>query len=277
MRRNQRRFIGYCLSLGLIVALIMSMAACSHKPTLSSIMITPESPPIIAVGVTQQFTAAGIYSDGSTKDITSEVIWTSSNTDITTVSSGSATTVVAGTVNITAFLSGITSISVSLISKPSLTLADASTLLNLSSELPSGFSASYMDPQPSDKPDKLLGASSGNEYLVRGTSIGTPDYYEIECNIWIADVVEAQQISASDALAETFGSWIVGPIKSVDVGNGSTAAGSGIYESGLELLMIKHQNAFVLIIAWYSHPENNFVPLDPLGVTIAERLSNYFY
>jgi uncharacterized protein YjdB len=67
------------------------------------------------VGASQAFTAVGIYSDGSMTDITSQVTWTSSNTNIATIlSNGSAAGVAAGTAMISATLSGITSQSITL-------------------------------------------------------------------------------------------------------------------------------------------------------------------
>jgi hypothetical protein len=78
-------------------------------PTLSSIMIMPAAPTLGGVGATQQFSAAGIYSDGSTADVTSQVTWSSSNPAIATISStGLVTSVATGTANITATLSGVT-------------------------------------------------------------------------------------------------------------------------------------------------------------------------
>ncbi len=83
---------------------------------LSAIMIEPAaSPRNLNVGASQAFTAVGIYSDGSMADITSQVTWTSSNTNIATIlSNGSATGVASGTAMISATLSGITSSSITL-------------------------------------------------------------------------------------------------------------------------------------------------------------------
>jgi hypothetical protein len=83
---------------------------------LSAITIEPvTSPRNLNVGASQAFTAVGIYSDGSMSDITSQVTWTSSNTNIATIlSNGSATGVAAGTAIISATLSGITSSSITL-------------------------------------------------------------------------------------------------------------------------------------------------------------------
>jgi uncharacterized protein YjdB len=75
--------------------------------TLQSIAVTATSL-TIAIGSTQQFKATGTYSDSSTKDITNSVTWSSDNTAAATVSSsGLATGVAAGSVNIIATSGGI--------------------------------------------------------------------------------------------------------------------------------------------------------------------------
>ena len=71
--------------------------------TLSSITIAPASPSI-AAGVTQQFRALGIFSDGTSVDLTNLVTWTSGIPAIATINSisGLATGVTAGSSVITA-------------------------------------------------------------------------------------------------------------------------------------------------------------------------------
>jgi hypothetical protein len=83
---------------------------------LGAIVIEPAvSPRNLNVGASQPFIAVGIFSDGSMSDITSQVIWTSSNTNIATIlSNGSATGIAAGTAIISASSSGITSSSITL-------------------------------------------------------------------------------------------------------------------------------------------------------------------
>ena len=77
-------------------------------PTLVSIAVLPETASI-EVGSTQQFTATGTYSDGSTADLTTEVAWTSSNTAIATIDdSGLATGIDDGVVDIIATLESLT-------------------------------------------------------------------------------------------------------------------------------------------------------------------------
>ncbi len=61
--------------------------------TLVSIAVTPNTPSI-AKGLTQQLTAMGTYTDGSTVDITSSATWTSANTSASTVTSSGLVTAV---------------------------------------------------------------------------------------------------------------------------------------------------------------------------------------
>ena len=120
MKRKSIKFITAFLSLGLVAALTLSMAACSGSTTtkstatLVSISVTPYSPANLAVGSTQRFVATGIYSDGTTPTITSQVTWTSSNSSIAGIATGLATGVAVGSTSITASESGITSPSVTL-------------------------------------------------------------------------------------------------------------------------------------------------------------------
>jgi hypothetical protein len=79
--------------------------------TLVSLAVTPTNPSI-ALGTTQQFTAMGTYSDGSTQDLTASASWTSSVIAVATVSNttgskGRATSVAVGTTTITAAVGGV--------------------------------------------------------------------------------------------------------------------------------------------------------------------------
>jgi hypothetical protein len=77
-------------------------------PVLVSITVTPANSTIVG-GTTQQFTATGTYSDGSTLNLTTVAAWTSSNTAVATIisSSGLATGVAAGSTTIQATSSAI--------------------------------------------------------------------------------------------------------------------------------------------------------------------------
>lgn len=70
--------------------------------TLSSIAISPGNP-TIPMASTQQFAATGTFSDGSTRDVTSQVTWASSNGAVATINAaGLASVVSAGTTSISA-------------------------------------------------------------------------------------------------------------------------------------------------------------------------------
>jgi trimeric autotransporter adhesin len=86
----------------------------NSAPTLTSIVITPSSANI-SVGSSQSFQAVGTYSDGSTQALTSQITWASSNKSVAAVSSsGLASAAAPGNTNITAALSGVTSLPVTL-------------------------------------------------------------------------------------------------------------------------------------------------------------------
>jgi DNA-binding beta-propeller fold protein YncE len=88
------------LTLSLCFVVTAAFASCA--PKLNSIAVTPATA-TIAEGATQQFTATGSNSDGSTSDITNQVNWSSSNEAVATISGGGlATGVSAGIVTITA-------------------------------------------------------------------------------------------------------------------------------------------------------------------------------
>jgi trimeric autotransporter adhesin len=86
--------------------------------TLVSIAVTP-AVPSLALGLNEQLTATGIFTDGSTQDLTSSVTWTSSATTVADISSGLTTSGlvtghVVGSTNITATLGAVSSAPVAL-------------------------------------------------------------------------------------------------------------------------------------------------------------------
>jgi len=86
-------------SANLTVNAIANLTAIAITPQLSSIPIS----------TTQQFSATGTYSDGSTRDLSLLVTWSSSSTAAATVDvNGLVTSVAAGTTTITATLGSVT-------------------------------------------------------------------------------------------------------------------------------------------------------------------------
>jgi hypothetical protein len=97
--------VGLTLISGIIVAVVVSSKKkTSPNVTLVSIAVTPASTTLEA-GSTLQFTAIGTYTDGSTKDITTDLLWNSSNPSIAIfniTNSGLVTAMTTGTVDISA-------------------------------------------------------------------------------------------------------------------------------------------------------------------------------
>jgi uncharacterized protein YjdB len=71
--------------------------------SLVSIAISPSLPTNLVQGGSQQFTAIGTYANGTTEDMTSKVLWSSSDIKVATIdSNGLVTGVGIGTTDITA-------------------------------------------------------------------------------------------------------------------------------------------------------------------------------
>jgi trimeric autotransporter adhesin len=119
-----------CAGLLLLIATLTGCAGgagsnSSGQPTVSSMQVAPPSMSI-GTGLGQQFTATAHMSDGTTKDVTNSVQWSSSDANIASVNSaGMASGSAPGTVTITAALSA------SLKSTAALTVSSAA--VNLSS------------------------------------------------------------------------------------------------------------------------------------------------
>jgi len=75
--------------------------------TLNSIVVTPANI-ALAAGTTQQYSAIGFYSDGSTFDLTSTATWLSSTAAATVNSTGFVTASAVGSTNIGASQGGVT-------------------------------------------------------------------------------------------------------------------------------------------------------------------------
>ena len=96
-----------------------TLTVTASGPVLTSISVTPVNL-TVAIGITQQFTATGNYSDGSTQNLTNSATWGSSNLAVATISNASgsqglASALAAGATTVTAALgsvSGSTSLTV---------------------------------------------------------------------------------------------------------------------------------------------------------------------
>lgn len=129
--------------------------------TLLSIAVAPANP-TLAVGESRQFTADGTYSDGSHRDLTSEVFWYSSSTSVATIgTSGMATAVGSGTTVISAVssVSGHSTLSVSpTVTSIAVTPANARLAIGKAQQFTA--MATYSDDSTRDLTSQVLWASS---------------------------------------------------------------------------------------------------------------------
>ena len=88
---------------GLSSPQLVTLNGTGTAPSLLSIAVTPATASV-AAGYTEQFTATGTYSNGTTANLTNTAIWSSSATAVATVigTSGLATGVAQGKASITA-------------------------------------------------------------------------------------------------------------------------------------------------------------------------------
>jgi hypothetical protein len=119
-------------------AISLSGTANSNVPIPAALLAVSISPNLatVAPGATQQFTATGSFSDGTTGDVTRSVTWSSSSTNVATISNqagtqGLATAISAGTANIAATSGSVTAtavLNVSLVDSELISVDDAVTV-----------------------------------------------------------------------------------------------------------------------------------------------------
>ena len=148
------------------------------QAALVSLAVTPVLPSIV-LGTTQQFTATGTYSDGSTQDLTSSATWTSSAPAVATISSGGlATSRSLGTSKIT-----VTAISASISGSVILTVTPATlvsvaltpSIISLNMGYTQQFTATgtYTDGSTQNLTNSVAWASDGASATVTSTGLAT--------------------------------------------------------------------------------------------------------
>jgi hypothetical protein len=148
--------------------------------TLVSIEVSPTDPSI-PKGMTQQFVATGIYSDHSTQDLTTQVVWSSSNTSIADISNaadsnGLATSLAAGSAVIRAALgnvSGTTTLEVTAATLISIQLDPIDTAIPM--EVSQQFTATgiYSDDSMQDLTQQVTWNSSAESVAAVSNAAGS--------------------------------------------------------------------------------------------------------
>jgi hypothetical protein len=149
---------------------------------LVSLAITPANSSK-ALGLTQQFTATGTYTDSSTQDLTNTVTWSSSSTAVATISNadgsqGLATTVATGSTTITATHAGSgvsanTSFTVSAAELVSLSVTPATPTLILGSNQQFTATGTYTDATTQDITGSVTWSSSATNIATISNAAGT--------------------------------------------------------------------------------------------------------
>ncbi|MHB8907620.1 MAG: Ig-like domain-containing protein, partial [Syntrophales bacterium] len=116
--------------------------------TLSSIAVTPATATVV-IGLTQRFVAMGIYSDGTSLDISNTVTWSSGTIAVATVlSPGVATGLSVGTATITAAFggkSGSATLTVTAATLNSITVTPATATVGIGGTRPFAAMGTYSD------------------------------------------------------------------------------------------------------------------------------------
>jgi trimeric autotransporter adhesin len=149
--------------------------------TLVSIAVNPASPSA-ALGLNQQFTATGTYSDRTTRILTATVIWHSSNVGVAPISNalgsvGLATTLQTGSSAITAMLGSVTSPAVTFTvtgaTLVSLTVAPASYNIALGATKPFTATGTFTDNSTENLTSAVAWTSDNTAVVTLSNAPGT--------------------------------------------------------------------------------------------------------
>jgi hypothetical protein len=161
---------------------IVSGSATLTVATLSSIVVAPASPSVF-VGVAQQFTATGNYADGTSKDLTATVTWSSSVPAVATIGTapfgtpGLASTASAGSTTITATfgaVSGSTTLTVSAPTVVSIAVAPPSFYLGpLNNSLQYTATGTYNDGSVKDVTGLVAWSSLNANASISASGVAT--------------------------------------------------------------------------------------------------------
>ena len=145
-------------------------------PGLTSIEVSP-SAPVIGVGFTQPFTATGSFSDGTQKDVTNNVVWTSSDPTIAVINSdGLASGISSGLANIfaaNANTNGQSTLQVTGASLSSVTVSPASASIAMGTKQQFSAMGVYSDGTMVDLTSALTWLSSNTNIATVSNTVGT--------------------------------------------------------------------------------------------------------
>ncbi|EQA72229.1 Ig-like domain-containing protein [Leptospira noguchii] len=165
-------------TLGNVTSPVSKLSVTAEK--LVEIQITPNAASK-AKGLTERFKATGIFTDNSTRDITNQVTWKSSNTDILTVSNtnakrGLGSTLNQGTVKVIASMGGIEGVTDFTVTKATLTSIEVTSN---DSSFTKGYSYQfkatgiYTDHSKTDVTEQVVWSSSNSKIALADNTFGS--------------------------------------------------------------------------------------------------------
>lgn len=208
--------------------------------TLTSITISPANPANFAKGTTEQFTAAGNYSDGSTQDLTSTVAWSSSSPSVLTINSqGLATGTGTGSATVTATYQGQSTTTPSVQVTPavpaSVAITPAATTLTTGSTQQYVATVTYTDETTQD-------VSSSTTWNSANAAVATISSSGLALGLTAGSttisgrydsITGSTGLTVAPVIAPTLASIAVTPSSaSVASGNTQQFAATGIYSDG---------------------------------------------
>ncbi len=144
---------------------------------LDSIAITPANPSIASVGTSQQFTATGMYTDSTTRNLTSTASWSSSVSTVATVdSTGLAHSAATGSTTIIAKvgnISGTTTLTVTAAALVSIKIKPATALIPLGTTQAFTSTGNYADGTTHDLTSSVYWGSSAGTVSTISNATGT--------------------------------------------------------------------------------------------------------
>lgn len=132
---------------------VSGTASLTVAPSLAAIAVSPQSV-TLGVGQSQQFTATGSYTDGSTQDLTNSATWASTNTSVASISVGGlATALASGNATVQASVQGVigsATLTVNAVTATSLTVSPSEQVLQIGSSQQLSATITYSDGSTKD-------------------------------------------------------------------------------------------------------------------------------
>lgn len=172
-------------------------------PVLSAIAVTPAHPGVEA-GSSVQLTATGIFTDGSTKDITDSVTWSASPTSVATVNNTAlATGQSPGVATIRAVTGSITGTDTMVVSLSSLAIIPAKASLEVGSVMQLEAVGTFANGSTSDVTSSVTWSSAeptlaavSNSGLAMGESAGTAKVSASSASVEASAILTVQPMLA---------------------------------------------------------------------------------